>query len=54
MLRHEASATDKTDASYLSMTEVKKLETNSGATAPMKNCLSFSNFIKIKYNKKQF
>jgi hypothetical protein len=24
MLRHEASATDETDASYLSMTEVEK------------------------------
>jgi hypothetical protein len=37
MLRHEASATDKTYASYLSMIEVKKLETDSGTTAPLKN-----------------
>jgi len=37
MLKHEASATDKTDASYLSMTEVKKLKTDSGTTAPLKN-----------------
>jgi len=30
MLRHEASATDETDASCLSMTEMlKKIETNS-------------------------
>ncbi len=32
MLRHEASATDETDSSYLRITEVvKKIATNSGA-----------------------
>ena len=37
MLRHEASATYETDSLCLRMTEVKKLETNSGTAEPLKN-----------------
>ncbi|RZK15858.1 MAG: hypothetical protein EOO86_15690 [Pedobacter sp.] len=44
MLRHEASATDETDASCLSMTEIyKKIETESRASIKMEYCLGFPN-----------
>lgn len=37
ILRHEEPVSSVADALYLSMTEVKKLETNSGTTEPLKN-----------------
>jgi len=43
MLRNEASATDETDASFLSMTEVtKKIGTKSGTEITKMNRICFS------------
>jgi len=52
MLRHEASAADETDASYLSMAEVKKrLERIAGLTPQKISCHCFPNQKSISFLK---